>query len=183
MRHGYGWWNISPMVFWCWLCRVPGPYPPWSSKATDIVRHCGLGKIRPAGARIAYYLSLMDDRMRIRIKPRLVALMHDRMTEAVLYDPEGADCLFACRAKAFSRVDVIGGTGRIGAQANRMLGLALSDDEIDYLHESFNGLKNRNPSDVELMMFAQANSEHCRHKIFNADWIIDGEPSQDPCLK
>lgn len=175
LRHGPRMVEHQPDGFLVLVVPRSGTISPWSSKATDIVRHCGLGKIRRLERGIAYYLSLMDDPDEDQ-QEKLVALMHDRMTEAVLYDPEGADCLFAhAEPKPFSRVDVIVGGRPALEQANRMLGLALSDDEIDYLHESFNGL-NRNPSDVELMMFAQANSEHCRHKIFNADWIIDGEP-------
>ncbi|HXK56671.1 MAG TPA: phosphoribosylformylglycinamidine synthase, partial [Gammaproteobacteria bacterium] len=153
----------------------PGTISPWSSKATDIARHCGLGKIRRLERGVAHYLSYADTPNDDRIR-KLVALMHDRMTEAVLYDTEGADCLFThAEPRSFSRIDVVGGGKPALELANQTLGLALSDEEIDYLVESFTGLK-RNPSDVELMMFAQANSEHCRHKIFNADWVIDGEP-------
>jgi phosphoribosylformylglycinamidine synthase len=97
------------------------------------------------------------------------------MTEIVLTDMEDAGCLFRhADPKPFIQVDVIEGGHQALLQANGELGMALSEDEIDYLVESFQGL-GRNPTDVELMMFAQANSEHCRHKIFNADWIIDGE--------
>ncbi len=111
------------------------------------------------------------------------ALLHDRMTEVVLAGMDEADCLFShAEPKPFTRVDLLEGGRPALERANGELGLALSDDEIDYLLESFQGL-GRNPSDVELMMFAQANSEHCRHKIFNADWIIDGEPQQRSLFK
>ena len=97
------------------------------------------------------------------------------MTESVLSDPQEADCLFVRAEPApLQTVDVMSGGKAALDVANSELGLALSPDEIEYLVESFHGLK-RNPTDVELMMFAQANSEHCRHKIFNADWVIDRE--------
>ncbi len=153
----------------------PGTLSPWSTKATDIARHCGLQTIERLERGIAYYLSvaseLTDDQLN-----NAMALLHDRMTEIVLSEMEDANCLFNhAEPRPFMRVDVIEGGCAALTQANGELGLALSDDEIDYLVESFQGV-GRNPTDVELMMFAQANSEHCRHKIFNADWIIDGEP-------
>ncbi len=152
----------------------PGTISPWSSKATDIAHHCGLGKIKRLERGIAYYLSFSDAADETGIEA-LAALVHDRMTEAVFYDLDGVDCLFNhAEPKPYASVDIMGGGKPALEQANLTLGLALSGDEIDYLVESFNGL-GRNPSDVELMMFAQANSEHCRHKIFNADWVIDGE--------
>ncbi len=153
----------------------PGTLSPWSTKATDIAHHCGLEKVVRIERGIAYYLgvgenSLSDDELNTAM-----VLLHDRMTEVVLLEMGDADCLFShAEPKPFTRVDVIGGGCPALEQANVELGLALSDDEIDYLVESFQGL-GRNPTDVELMMFAQANSEHCRHKIFNADWIIDGK--------
>ncbi len=106
----------------------------------------------------------------------LLPLLHDRMTESVLDDIEGAaEMIFRHGApQPLETVDVLNGGRAALEDANREMGLALSDDEIDYLAANFKKLK-RNPTDVELMMFAQANSEHCRHKIFNADWVIDGE--------
>ena len=106
------------------------------------------------------------------------AALHDRMTEQVLRDPAAAASLFHHSApKALATVPVLA-EGRPALRgANASLGLALSDDEIDYLLDAFRAL-GRDPTDVELMMFAQANSEHCRHKIFNADWIVDGERSE-----
>ncbi|MDJ0805474.1 MAG: phosphoribosylformylglycinamidine synthase [Gammaproteobacteria bacterium] len=152
----------------------PGTVSPWSSKATDIAHHCGLKNIERLERGIAYYLScdpeLHNDELKLAID-----LLHDRMTEVVLQDMEDANCLFLhADPKPFIQVDVVEGGRPALVKANYDLGLALSDDEIDYLVESFQGL-GRNPTDVELMMFAQANSEHCRHKIFNADWIIDGK--------
>lgn len=107
-------------------------------------------------------------------RAEVVAAIHDRMTEAVFIDVAQADALFVTEVpRPLVSVPLCGDRNAL-VTANRELGLALSDDEIDYLLEAFAKL-GREPTDVELMMFAQANSEHCRHKIFNADWIIDGE--------
>ncbi len=153
----------------------PGTISPWSSKATDIAHNCGLGKVRRLERGVAYYLetgggALSDDEL-----SGAAALLHDRMTQVALFDMADAACLFHhAEPRPFTTVDVVGSGREALIKANAELGLALSEDEIDYLVESFQAL-GRNPTDVELMMFAQANSEHCRHKIFNADWIIDGE--------
>ena len=161
----------------------PGTISPWSTKATDIVHHCGLQKIERLERGMAYYLQLEGGELSNGENRVLAALLHDRMTEVVLAGMDEADCLFShAEPKPFTRVDLLEGGRPALERANGELGLALSDDEIDYLLESFQGL-GRNPSDVELMMFAQANSEHCRHKIFNADWIIDGEPQQRSLFK
>ncbi|MFP5380643.1 MAG: phosphoribosylformylglycinamidine synthase [Gammaproteobacteria bacterium] len=152
----------------------PGTISPWSSKATDILRNCGLGNIRRIERGVAYHVRdaagrpLSDD-----ARARLLPLLHDRMTEAVMTLAD-VDQLFRHVApRELTRVDILaGGRGALEA-ANRELGLALSDDEVEYLVDNFTRM-GRNPTDVELMMFAQANSEHCRHKIFNADWVIDG---------
>ncbi|MFV0276910.1 MAG: phosphoribosylformylglycinamidine synthase [Parahaliea sp.] len=155
----------------------PGTISPWSSKATDIARNCGLAAVRRLERGVAYYLSLPAD-LAPEDRAEAEALLHDRMTEAVLEAPEAAQTLFREAEPApFTRVDVLAGGRAALAAADRSLGLALAQDEIDYLVDSFKSL-GRNPSDVELMMFAQANSEHCRHKIFNASWSIDGEPQE-----
>ena len=154
----------------------PGTISPWSSKATDIAQVCGLSAVRRIERGILYRLdstrSVPPERWAV-----LAALLHDRMIEAVFQDLDCAPRLFATeppRRLQFIRL----GAGRDGlADANRRLGLALADDEIDYLLDTFRAL-GRDPSDVELMMFAQANSEHCRHKIFNAQFVIDGEPRE-----
>ncbi|MAC32465.1 MAG: phosphoribosylformylglycinamidine synthase [Haliea sp.] len=152
----------------------PGTISPWASKATDIAHNCGLGAVRRLERGTAFWLKLpegLDAASRQQVK----ALLHDRMTESVLDSLEAASCLFEHAEPApMGSVDVLAGGRSALEQADRALGLALADDEIDYLVESFTAL-GRNPSDVELMMFAQANSEHCRHKIFNASWSIDGE--------
>jgi phosphoribosylformylglycinamidine synthase len=157
-----------------------GTISPWASKATDIAHNCGLERIHRIERGIAYRVRLKDGRaFGSHERGLLLPLLHDRMTETVLAGAEEAEALFRSADPApLTTVDVVGGGRAALVAANRDLGLALSDDEIDYLVESFTGL-NRNPTDVELMMFAQANSEHCRHKIFNADWVIDGRPQSD----
>ncbi len=153
-----------------------GTVSPWSSKATDIAHRCGLQKVLRIERGTAYYL-----RCREGVDPddgwqgRAAALLHDRMTESVCYALSEAEGLFLhADPRPLETVDILGGGRAALVAADRELGLALSPDEIDYLVESFTAL-GRNPTDVELMMFAQANSEHCRHKIFNADWRIDGQ--------
>ncbi len=155
-----------------------GTISPWSSKASDIARNCGLDKIQRLERGIAYYVegdfSEADEGL-------IAAVLHDRMTQLVLEQFEGAAELFShAQPKPLRTIDVLAGGRAALEQANVELGLALAEDEIDYLVTSFNGL-GRNPHDIELMMFAQANSEHCRHKIFNASWDIDGE-SQEKSL-
>ena len=143
-----------------------GTISPWSSKATDIARNCGLAEVLRIERGLAYTLEL-DGRDG---REALGALLHDRMTETVLGSLEDAEQLFRHVApRPLERV----ARGAL-AEANRRMGLALSEDEIDYLAAAYDAL-GRDPTDAELTMFAQANSEHCRHKIFNADWIIDGE--------
>lgn len=150
-----------------------GTVSPWSSKATDIARHCGLGGIHRIERGVAYWLSgLMPDHVECAA---LVALLHDRMTESVLSSFDGIDALFRHpQPQSYASVDILTHGREALVTANQELGLALSADEIDYLLDNFQRMQ-RNPSDVELMMFAQANSEHCRHKLFNAEFIIDGE--------
>src|SRR5712671_6954226 len=150
-----------------------GTESPWSSKATDIVHVCGLDAVRRVERGTVYFIRATAalDEAELR---RLAAHLHDRMTESIWtesIDPQG---LFHGAAARPLRIVNLGRDGRAAlARANRDWGLALSDDEIDYLLAAFRELK-RDPTDVELMMFAQANSEHCRHKIFNAGFIVDG---------
>ena len=157
-----------------------GTVSPWASKATDIAHNCGLA-LRRVERVTQYHLSLKSPligKAPVLGDEKLVAvaaLLHDRMTESVLPGVEGAAALFAeLPAQPMVQVDVLVGGRAALAAANTTFGLALADDEIDYLVDAFTKL-GRNPSDVELMMFAQANSEHCRHKIFNADFTIDGK--------
>jgi phosphoribosylformylglycinamidine synthase len=154
-----------------------GTISPWSSKATDIARHCGLEVVRRIERGVAYYLVAGDARKLTEgERAALLPHIHDRMTETVLVSFDEAVRLFAHYApKPLAAVDILGGGIAALERANREMGLALSPDEIEYLVEQFRRVA-RNPTDVELMMFAQANSEHCRHKIFNANWIVDGKP-------
>ncbi|HEY4374315.1 MAG TPA: phosphoribosylformylglycinamidine synthase [Burkholderiales bacterium] len=153
-----------------------GTLSPWASKATDIAHSCGLDAVKRIERGIAYWFGKgLIGKFSDADRAAIAAAIHDRMTEAVLAELDAADGLFAHFApRELASVDLLG-RGRVAlVEANTAMGLALSPDEIDYLAENF-GRMGRNPTDVELMMFAQANSEHCRHKIFNADWIIDGE--------
>ncbi|TAM46625.1 MAG: phosphoribosylformylglycinamidine synthase [Gammaproteobacteria bacterium] len=151
-----------------------GTISPWSTKATDIARHCGLAKVKRLERGVAWFFVKADGRLLTATeREALVPFIHDRMVENVLFDPHQAAKLFDETQPASLRVVGLMSGGRAALEeANRDWGLALSADEIDYLVENFKKL-GRNPTDVELMMFAQANSEHCRHKVFNADWIID----------
>ena len=153
-----------------------GTISPWASKATDIAHSCGLESVERIERGVAYYISTrnggpLDSAQQAALLP----LIHDRMTETVLESLEAAAQLFQHFApQPLTTIDLLSGGHEALERANREMGLALSDDEIDYLLENFRRMA-RNPTDVELMMFAQANSEHCRHKIFNADWIVDGD--------
>jgi phosphoribosylformylglycinamidine synthase len=157
-----------------------GTISPWASKATDIAHNCGMQQIKRLERGVEYFVQVKSGllggvkTLSIESRQLLATLLHDRMTETVLVDVQAASGLFnELEPKALEHIDVLGGGKSALADANTNLGLALSDDEVDYLVDAFTAAK-RNPSDVELMMFAQANSEHCRHKIFNADWTIDG---------
>ena len=152
----------------------PGTISPWSSKATDIAHVCGLDAIERVERGIQYELRSSTPLSQQTLE-QLAPALFDRMTEAAVLSLEDAGALFSHeKARPLNTIALLA-NGRVALEeANESLGLALSEDEIDYLVESFQRLK-RDPTDVELMMFAQANSEHCRHKIFNAEWIIDGE--------
>ncbi|WP_145476167.1 phosphoribosylformylglycinamidine synthase [Yersinia similis] len=150
----------------------PGTISPWSSKATDIAYNCGLSQILRLERGLAF--SIQGPDLNESQWKQLAALLHDRMMETVFTDLQQAEQLFSHHQPApVQRVDILGQGRSALEQANIKLGLALAQDEIDYLLTAFTGL-GRNPTDIELYMFAQANSEHCRHKIFNADWVIDG---------
>lgn len=150
----------------------PGTISPWSSKATDIAHNCDLAKVKRLERGVAYYItaSTLTDAQRQEV----AALLHDRMMESVFGSLDGAQQLFSHHTPApVQSVDLLTQGREALVEANIRLGLALAEDEIDYLQDAFTKL-GRNPNDIELYMFAQANSEHCRHKIFNADWVIDG---------
>ncbi|MFL6635153.1 MAG: phosphoribosylformylglycinamidine synthase [Massilia sp.] len=161
-----------------------GTISPWASKATDIAHNCGMTHIHRVERGVAFKVvlksgilgtgfgapkKLADDEIQA-----VAALLHDRMTETVLRSAEQAQALFTdLESRPLDQIDVLGRGRDALVEANATMGLALAEDEIDYLFDAFSRVQ-RNPTDVELMMFAQANSEHCRHKIFNAEWTIDG---------
>ena len=148
-----------------------GTISPWSSKATDIANNAGLDKVLRIERGVVYNTNIAIESANFTA---IAACLHDRMVEAVFTSVNELEGLFAeHQPKPQTEVDILGNGRQALVEANANLGLALADDEIDYLVQSFTELK-RNPVDVELMMFAQANSEHCRHKIFNASWTIDG---------
>jgi phosphoribosylformylglycinamidine synthase len=161
-----------------------GTISPWASKATDIAHNCGMAHIHRVERGVAFTVvlksgilgtgfgaakKLAEDEIQA-----VAALLHDRMTETVLRSADQAQALFTdLESRPLEQIDVLGRGHAALVEANATMGLALAEDEIDYLFEAFARVQ-RNPTDVELMMFAQANSEHCRHKIFNAEWTIDG---------
>ncbi len=168
-----------PAQQWLVVPRL-GTVSPWASKATDIAHNCGLNGVLRIERGTRYSLLLKSGLFGSRsldaaAAQRMAALLHDRMTESVV--AADADCarLFQeLPGKPMARIAIsTGGRGAL-VRANAEMGLALSEDEIDYLLDAYSAMR-RDPTDVELMMFAQANSEHCRHKIFNARWTIDGE--------
>jgi len=152
----------------------PGTISPWSSKATDIARNCGLAPVVRVERGTVFTVTTTGRMLGPADRAALLPLIHDRMIEAVADDLDAARVLFAhVPPRPLTTIPLIASGREALVAANAALGLALADDEIDYLDRGFRAL-GRDPTDVELMMFAQANSEHCRHKIFNADWIIDG---------
>jgi phosphoribosylformylglycinamidine synthase len=154
-----------------------GTISPWASRATEIAKNCGLNNIKRIERGIAFYVTskngeVLSEAEKLELKP----LMHDRMTEMVFGNLSDAEKLYHdAKPKPLNSIDVLQHGKAALHAANNEMGLALSIDEVDYLFENFTKI-HRNPTDVELMMFAQANSEHCRHKIFNADWVIDNIP-------
>ncbi|MGI9307963.1 MAG: phosphoribosylformylglycinamidine synthase, partial [Gammaproteobacteria bacterium] len=151
-----------------------GTISPWSSKATDITHICGIAAVRRLERGIRYNLAADSDLSTEELQ-QLAVRLHDRMTETVFDSDLGLEAMFAThKPETLVRIPLRREGRDALLAANQDMGLALSDDEIDYLVEKFRA-EGRDPSDVELVMFAQANSEHCRHKIFNATWYIDGE--------
>ncbi|MDO5055360.1 MAG: phosphoribosylformylglycinamidine synthase [Pasteurella oralis] len=159
-----------------------GTISSWSSKATDIAHNCRLNKVNRLERGLAFYFEF-ERTLTEEEQQKLVSHIHDRMLEGIIRKPEEAQTLFDQQEpKPFTTVDILTGGRQALESANVELGLALAEDEIDYLLENFTAL-GRNPNDIELYMFAQANSEHCRHKIFNAGWIIDGEKQEKSLFK
>ncbi len=158
------------------LCVMPriGTVSPWSSKATDILHRCGLAAVRRVERGTAWRLGASGEMVTGEAALALAGALHDRMTETACTDPEDAVALFEHHApQPLRRIERGADARQALMRASEELGLALAADEIDYLVAQYAEL-GRDPSDVELMMFAQANSEHCRHKIFRAGWTIDG---------
>lgn len=146
-----------------------GTISPWSSKASDIFKNCNtpIHRIERGILYTIQGVSTLSDEVK--------HLLHDRMTETLFNQIDDASALFQETApKPLNTIDILGQGKSALVEANQAFGFALSDEEVDYLVDAFTTL-NRNPNDIELMMFAQANSEHCRHKIFNAEWTVDGE--------
>lgn len=161
-----------------WVVPRLGTISPWSSKASEIAERCGLSAVKRL-ERGVHYSVVTSAELNHQVKQQIASLLHDRMTQQVVFEDSDAivlnlDLFAEHEPKPLQTVAIIEQGSNALVQANSQLGLALSADEIDYLTDSFVKL-GRNPTDVELMMFAQANSEHCRHKIFNASWTIDGE--------
>jgi phosphoribosylformylglycinamidine synthase len=155
------------------LISVPrtGTLSPWSTKATDIVRHCGLSAIKRVERGIIYRLQTQME-LSAESKEKVKALLHDPMTQTIVAQGTALDLFATQTPQPIQQIDILQQGIKALQQSNNELGLTLSIAEMNYLLKAFQAL-NRNPTDVELMMFAQANSEHCRHKIFNADWTID----------
>ncbi|MFP4695268.1 phosphoribosylformylglycinamidine synthase [Thiohalospira sp.] len=154
----------------------PGTISPWSTRATEIARLCGLHNLRRLERGRLFWLERASGELDDPMVAAVAGLLHDRMMEVIEpWDPDtaGAGLFRDAHPVPLARVDLLGGGREALAAADAELGLALAEDEMDYLVENFRD-RGRNPTDAELMMFAQANSEHCRHKVFNADWVIDG---------
>ncbi len=165
---------------WLWVVPRLGTTSPWSSKATDLIRGCGLPQVRRVERGVRWTIAGEPSPETARALRRV---LHDRMTETVIERAAGLAQLFEHQApRTVATVPVLA-RGRAALEdANQALGLALAGDEIDYLVEAFKKLE-RDPTDVELMMFAQANSEHCRHKIFNAEFVVDGQAREDSLFR
>jgi phosphoribosylformylglycinamidine synthase len=147
-----------------------GTISPWSSKATDIAKNCALAKVERV-ERGVWFTIETEKALNEEARRTVEAACHDRMTESVLHELDAGEAIFETHHA--TRLETISRNAASLAKANSELGLALSADEIEYLVAAFDKLQ-RDPTDVELLMFAQANSEHCRHKVFNASWVIDG---------
>ncbi|EDY84953.1 phosphoribosylformylglycinamidine synthase [Verrucomicrobiia bacterium DG1235] len=161
----------------------PGTLSPWSSKASDIAHICGLAKLERVERAVSFWIEFEDGDLDEEQLRAIDAQLHDRMTQVVFSTQKELSVLFRHEEpKPYATVPVLEGGREALVDANTALGLALAADEIDYLVENFQKL-GRDPADIELMMFAQANSEHCRHKIFNASWDIDGQAQEKSLFK
>ena len=177
IRQGKSWFGVgSGDVQGAIVIPRLGTVSPWASKATDIAQQCGLNVLRiERGIQFSWKSKKVLSPEQLQF---VLAAVHDRMTEAVIDSVDSANALYqTLEDRPLSRIPVLSEGRAALDRANQDLGLALSDDEVSYLTENFIRLE-RNPSDVELIMFAQANSEHCRHKIFNSSWTIDGDDQE-----
>ena len=157
-----------------WVVPRFGTISPWSTKATDIAHHCNLGSVKRIERGVAWFIDWEGGRPDHSTLAAIAAVFYDPMIETLVFDYVELEKLFAeTEPQPLITVAMIAQGKKALHSANLSLGLALSEDEIDYLYQQFTSL-GRDPTDVELMMFAQVNSEHCRHKIFNANWVIDG---------
>lgn len=157
-----------------------GTTSPWSSKASDILANAGLDQVKRIERGVAYYVS---GKIPIEVRTVIAALLHDRMVETVLYsDNEAAQLFDSAEPRELDSIQIIENGKRAIEEADSSFGLALAPDEITYLTERFTEI-GRNPTDAELMMFSVVNSEHCRHKVFNASWNIDGADAEKSLFK
>jgi len=173
LSYGYAMPDIDTQATVFWVAPRPGMISPWSSKASEIIERCGISAAKRVERVIEYRISThhpLTDHFKMDFYP----LIYDRMTQIVCKSEQALNLFESHQPQPIQTVAIIEQGIDALRRANSELGLALSADEINYLTHSFQTL-GRNPSDVELMMFAQANSEHCRHKIFNANWTIDNE--------
>ncbi len=158
-----------------WVIPRIGTISPWSSKATEIIQRCGLNAIRRVERGICYHIECVGGQtLDLQQESEMTSLLYDRMTQSLVSQNDLDQAFHYSKPAPLVVIPVL--TKGLDAllQVNQKLGLGLSQQEIEYLLESYLAL-DRNPTDAELVMFAQVNSEHCRHKIFNADWVIDGE--------
>ncbi len=156
-----------------------GTISPWSSRATDIIQHCGIDILRIERIKALSFKTNTDKILKEIEKKKLGEFLYDRMTESIFIDEKEIDKLFIHHEpRPLNHIDIINNGISELKIFNLSQGLALSEDEIGYLFKYFKS-ERRNPTDAELMMFAQANSEHCRHKIFNASWVIDGKEQSE----
>ena len=160
-----------------------GTISPWSSRATDIIKNCGINILRAEKLSLFTFKTKSNKKLSKKELIEIGCLIYDQMTDSIFLTQESIKDLFIHKQPSkLSHIDISHRGLKALQDFNQSQGLALSNEEIDYLYKYFNS-ENRNPTDAELMMFAQANSEHCRHKIFNADWEIEGQPQERSLFK
>ena len=160
-----------------------GTISPWSSRATEIIKNCGIDILRVEKLSLFAFKTKSNKKLSKKELIEIGCLIYDQMTDSIFLAQENIKDLFIHKQPSkLSHIDISNGGLEALQDFNHSQGLALSDEETNYLYEYFKS-ENRNPTDAELMMFAQANSEHCRHKIFNADWEIEGQPQERSLFK